>query len=305
MALAGFAAGVILGNQELINPAVWLQVTEKFKQFDLSTLLSWLPSWLIQTIITLLTVWLILWLVRYAVKRLIQPKLAPDLKQWSHRLDPRAIPLRPERRQTLRTLLTNPINLAALAVAGLVGLAHFVGWTNVTLLTGALGLASASLIRDLQGGFQIVFEDVFNLGEKVQISNVATRIEGIVEGINIRTTSIRAPGGELYVVPHGDIRIVRNFSRGDFTTTTIKLKVAATGLNQTLSCLKELGAETVTRLPNLLEPWEVISESGAIGQHIELIIVAKVRFGHTEQVRLDLLALIQERLAEAGIALAD
>jgi hypothetical protein len=98
----------------------------------------------------------------------------------------------------------------------------------------------------------------------------------------------------------------RNFSRGGFTTTKIKLKVVATDLNQTLSCLKEPGAETITRLPDLLEPWEVISESGAIGQHIELIVVAKAaRFGHTEQVRLNLLALIQARLAEAGITLAD
>src|SRR6185503_12436759 len=153
MALVCFVAGVILGNQEFMNLAVWLQMAEKFNQGDWLAFLAWLPSWLLQVMIVLLTVWVGLWLVRYVAKRLIQPKLGPELKQWSHRLDPRAIPLRPERRETLRSLVTNPINLTALAVAGLVGLANFVGWTNVTLLTGALGLASASLIRDLQSGF--------------------------------------------------------------------------------------------------------------------------------------------------------
>jgi small-conductance mechanosensitive channel len=103
-------------------------------------------------------------------------------------------------------------------------------------------------------------------------------VEGIIEGINVRTTSIRAPGGELYVGSHGEIRVVRNFSGGDFVTTKIKLKVAATGLNQTLSCLEKWGEEAVTLLPNLVEPWEVMSESGAIGQHIELIAVVKARF---------------------------
>jgi small-conductance mechanosensitive channel len=305
MALAGFAAGVILGNQEFMNRAVWLQVVDKFKQFDWLALFSWLPPWLLQTMIALLMVWVGLWLVRYVVKRLIQPKLGPDLKQWSHRLDPRAIPLRPERRETLRTLVTNPINLVALAVAGLVGLAHFVGWTNVTLLTGALGLASTSLIRDLQSGFHLVFGDVFNIGEKVQIGEAANRIEGFVEAINLRTTAIRAPGGELYLVPHGDIRTVRNFSRSDFATTSLRLKVIAADLPRTLAYLNDLGQEAETLLPHLLEPWQVISASGAIGQHAELTLLAKARFGQTEQVRLELLALTQERLAKAGITLVD
>jgi small-conductance mechanosensitive channel len=139
----------------------------------------------------------------------------------------------------------------------------------------------------------------------VQIGDAATRLEGIVEGVNIRTTSIRAPGGELYVVPHGEIRIVRNFSRGDFATTSLSLKVAAANLTRTLSCLNDLGQVAAAELPHLLEPWQVISASGALGQHAQLTLLAKARFGQTEQVRLELLALIQERLAEAGITLAD
>lgn len=197
------------------------------------------------------------------------------------------------------------ITLMALVMAGVVGLAHFIGWTNVTLLTGALSLASASLIHDLQSGFQIVFEDTFNLGEKVQIGSIATRIEGVVESISMRTTAIRAPGGELYVVPHGEIRIVRNFSRGEFATTNLRLKVAAADLNDTLSCLKDLSREAVTLLPNLLEPWQVMSASGSIGQHAELTLLARVGFSQQDQVRLDLMALIQEQLAEAGISLVD
>jgi small-conductance mechanosensitive channel len=305
MALGGFAAGIILGNKELMNRIVWRQVGEKFKQFDWLALLSWLPPWLLQTMITLFVVWLILWLVRYVVKRMIQPKLGPELKQWSHRLDPRTIPMRPERRETLRSLITNPITLTAMAVAGLVSLAHFVGWTNVTLLTGALGLASTALIRDLQNGFHLVFGDVFNLGERVQIGEGVNRIEGFVEAINVRTTSIRALGGELYVVPHGEIRIVRNFSRSEFTTTSLRLKVAAADLPSILAYLNDLGQEAIALLPHLLEPWQVISASGSIGQHAELTLLAKARSGQTEQVRLDLLALIQARLAEAGITLVD
>ncbi len=139
----------------------------------------------------------------------------------------------------------------------------------------------------------------------MQIGSIATRIEGVVESISMRTTAIRAPGGELYVAPHGEIRIVRNFSRGEFAATSLKLKIAVADLGRTLSCLNDLGREAVALLPNLLEPWQVISASGAIGQHAELTLLAKASFGQQEQVRLDLMALTQERLAEAGITLVD
>lgn len=99
--------------------------------------------------------------------------------------------------------------------------------------------------------------------------------------------------------------IVRNFSRSEFATTKLKLRVTATELAHTLSCLNNLGQAAVTRLPNLAEPWEVISESGAIGQHVELSVIAKARFGQTEQVRMELLALVQARLTEVGITLVD
>jgi hypothetical protein len=65
-----------------------------------------------------------------------------------------------------------------------------------------------------------------------------------------------------------------------------------------------LGQEAVHVLPNLLEPWQVISEHGEIGQQIELTLLAKARFGQAAELRPRLLALVQERLAEAGIALA-
>jgi hypothetical protein len=47
----------------------------------------------------------------------------------------------------------------------------------------------------------------------------------------------------------------------------------------------------------------VISESGIIGQHTDLTLVAKARFGTAAEMQPRLLALVQERLEEAGVAL--
>jgi hypothetical protein len=55
----------------------------------------------------------------------------------------------------------------------------------------------------------------------------------------------------------------------------------------------------------LLGPWQLISEAGALGEHTELTLLSKTRFGQAADLRPHLLALVQERLATAGIGLVD
>jgi len=128
-------------------------------------------------------------------------------------------------------------------------------------------------------------------------------VEGTIEAVNLRTTLLRAATGELYTVPNGEIRVVRNFSRGRFSTVTVKIKVTAADLEIALDILEELGPEILERLPNMLEPWKIISETGELGGSTELTLVAKARFGHGAEMRPRMLTLVQERFSEAGIEL--
>jgi small conductance mechanosensitive channel len=211
----------------------------------------------------------------------------------------------PERQATLQSLVASAISFLAFAIATLLSLALFVSpntlvWV-VGLFSAAFGLAARPLISDFLAGVSFIFEDTFAVGEKVEILGV----EGVVEEVNLRTTLIRASTGELYVLPNGEVRVVRNFSRGRFSPADIKLKIAATDLERALNLLEELGKEALILLPNLLEPWEVISESGVIGERTELTLVAKARYGKAAEMRPRLLALVHERLAEVGVALTD
>ena len=211
----------------------------------------------------------------------------------------------PERQATQRSLIAGAISFLAFAIATLFSLAQFVSLNTlvwvVGLFSAAFGLGARPLISDFLAGVSFIFEDTFAVGEKVETLGV----EGVVEEVNLRTTLIRASTGELYVVPNGEVRVVRNFSRGRFSPADIKLKIAASDLNHALTLLEELGGEAVVLLPNLLEPWQVISESGVIGERTELILVAKARYGKAAEMRPRLLALVHERLSELGIALTD
>jgi small-conductance mechanosensitive channel len=214
----------------------------------------------------------------------------------------------PERRHTLQSLVANAIKVVALAIATLFSLGLFIERDTLAWLVGlfsaAFGLGARPLISDYLGGLSFIFEDTFAVGEKIEVPGIYP-VEGVVESINLRATSFRAPSGELFVVPNGEIRTVRNFSRGKFSLATIKVKIPSSQLGAAVSLLEELGREAVVLLPNLIEPWQIISPEGVIGHNTELSLVAKARFGMAAEMRPRLLNLVQERLVEASITLED
>ena len=154
----------------------------------------------------------------------------------------------------------------------------------VGLFSAAFGLGARPLISDYLAGISFIFEDTFAVGEKIELPGIHS-VEGVIEAISLRTTSFRAVSGELFVVPNGEIRTVRNFSRGKFSVTNITFRINASDLGKALPFLEELGNEAVSLLPNLLEPWQVISESGVIGQETELTLIAKAKFGMASEMR--------------------
>jgi len=175
----------------------------------------------------------------------------------------------------------------------------------VGLFSAAFGLGARPLLADFLTGVGFMFEDTFDVGEKVELVGLGGGVEGVVEAVNLRTTLIRAPTGESFTVPNGEVRIVRNFSRGRFSMANITLKTAAEDLPRALALLQAIGEEAVTMLPNLLEPWQVISETGAIGKQTELTLITKTKFGKAAEMRPRLLAYVNEEFARAGISLSD
>ena len=81
---------------------------------------------------------------------------------------------------------------------------------SASVLGVALGFGSQSLVKDIIGGFFILFENQFSVGELVKTGEFT----GTIEETGIRTTQIRAWGGELHIIPNGSITAVTNFSRG-------------------------------------------------------------------------------------------
>jgi len=238
----------------------------------------------------------------FLLKRLARPLVKLGNLAPSHRRSS------PERQKTLRSLLYSMINLLAFIGAMLASMALYIEANTLVWVVGlfgtAFGFGARPIVSDYLSGFSFLFEDTFAVGEKIEV--VGTNpLEGVVEAITLRTTMLRSPSGELNVVPNGEIRSVRNFSRGKFSMAHITLKIQASDLNNALTILEALADEAVLLLPNLIEPWQVTSLAGVMGQYTELTLIAKARFGKAADMRPRLLALAQERLLEVDIQLVN
>lgn len=123
--------------------------------------------------------------------------------------------LRPsERREkTLMKLLENALAYIVYFAAIIAVLSAFeIEVTGLLAGAGVLGLAvgfgAQSLVKDIISGFFIIFEDQFSVGDYVQIGEAL----GTVEEIGLRTTKVSAYGGEIYIIPNGNIAEVVNYS---------------------------------------------------------------------------------------------
>jgi small-conductance mechanosensitive channel len=124
------------------------------------------------------------------------------------------------------SLKTIDINLGPLiAGAGIVGV--------------ALGFGAQSLVKDFISGIFMLLEDQYGVGDIVDVGPAT----GIVEGITLRTTRLRAVDGVLWHVPNGEIARVGNLSQ-QWSRSLLDIPVAyGTDLNQAISVIKSTADE--------------------------------------------------------------
>lgn len=227
--------------------------------------------------------------------RLLRAKQRGELE--AHKLDGRAV-----------RLLSGLIRLLTYVGLVLTLLGLFVGASSllwfVGLFSAGFGIGARPLISDYLTGIIMIFDESLEIGDKVEFPGVTGgSVIGIVESIDLRTTLIRARSGEPLVVPNGEIRVIRNFSRSNYSEIKVSFHVRSADAHRAVDVLDGMAADAVLLLENLLEPWTVLSQDGVMGATTSLEIVAHARFGTGAIIRPRLMILAQERLAEHGIAL--
>jgi moderate conductance mechanosensitive channel len=125
-------------------------------------------------------------------------------------------PVEMERRVvTLQRLAGRVAGVVIVIVAALMVLEKFdidIGpaVAGLGILGVAVGFGAQTLIRDWLAGIFIVTENQYSAGDLVRIAGV----EGVVEDLSLRRTTVREPDGTLHTVPNGQIIVASNLSRG-------------------------------------------------------------------------------------------
>jgi small conductance mechanosensitive channel len=84
----------------------------------------------------------------------------------------------------------------------------------------AIGLAAQTIVKDVLNGILIIVEDQFNVGDTVKLAG----LNGVVESMTLRKTTVRDADGTLYVIPNSQITTVANQSAG-YSVATVNLRV--------------------------------------------------------------------------------
>ena len=120
-----------------------------------------------------------------------------------------------QRVESLSSVLRSVVSFGIFIVAGFMILGE-VGIELGPLLAGAgivgvaLGFGAQSLVGDFLSGIFILVEDQFGVGDDVNLDNETI---GVVEGVSLRTTRVRAIDGTLWHIPNGEIRRAGNASQ--------------------------------------------------------------------------------------------
>ena len=133
-------------------------------------------------------------------------------------------------------------------IIGFIVLLHVLSIFNINLtplLASAgvvgvgIGLGAQSIFKDMLNGIFILIEDQYNVGEVVKVAG----LQGTVEDLTLRCTTLRDGDGTVYIIPNSQIATVSNLSR-DYSVAGINLNVdASADPDKVMAVLKSVALE--------------------------------------------------------------
>lgn len=216
--------------------------------------------------------------------------------------------LPPGRRHTMHQILSSIVALSAILLAVLLSMGQFIARTDLAIvvaaLTSSLAWGARLPIGDLLGGLGNMFESNLAVGDHIRYKQFERYVDGLVESVDLRFLSVRARTGELTSIPFGELRVFRNYSRGEFLGIYIAVPIAATDLSRAVTLLNELAPDSMDLVPYLIEPWQPMSLEGEMGAILDIYLFGKTTQEWEDELQLAMHTVVHEKFRGAGIRLA-
>jgi small conductance mechanosensitive channel len=212
-----------------------------------------------------------------------------------------------ERRQQLSTIVETVKWVANVVIIGavvLMVLSKFVDITPILASAGVAGLAvslgAQTLIKDLLGGAIVLIENLYNVGDVIEVGDV----RGGVERLTLRATYVRGVDGSLHVVPNGEVRIVSNVTKG-WSRAIVEIGVAyEEDLDRVLGLLEDEAqafAEEPDVAPNLVGPPVVLGPLELGDWAVTIRVMLKTKPGTHWDIGRELKKRVLARMDREGV----
>ena len=172
-------------------------------------ILEWLSGAPLRVFSVLVAAWIAQSIGHRAIVRAVNKLATADLKPG-----PGFAKRQSERARTTGSVLTSILKAAVWIIAIAMILGEF-GFNlgpviaSAGVIGVAIGLGAQTLVRDILSGIFMLIEDQYGVGD--QISTL--EIEGVVEKVGLRITTIRDKKGVLWYVRNGEILVIGNASQ--------------------------------------------------------------------------------------------
>jgi len=206
------------------------------------------------------------------------------------------------KRKTLASLLKSIAKYVTYFMA-VINVLEILGVNTTSLLTAAgvgglaVGFGAQNLVKDVISGFFLIFEDQYNVGDYVEIAGVS----GIVDEIGLRTTKVRDFGGQIHIVPNGEIKLVTNYSRG-MMRALVNISISyEEDFNKALKVMEEVCQQVKARRKDILEGPTVLGISNLGPSEVVVSILAKTEPMQQWSVEREIRKAVLEKFTEEGI----
>jgi small-conductance mechanosensitive channel len=149
-----------------------------------------------------------------------------------------------KKKKTLIPLFNTTIKIAAAFIGGIVVLDQL-GVNTRPILAGAgivglaVGFGAQTLVKDVINGLFILLQDLISVGDVAVFGDKG----GLVEGVGLRTVTLRDLSGNVHVIPNSSIETVTNMTKG-YSRYVFDVGVAyREDVDEVMEVLREIGEE--------------------------------------------------------------
>ncbi len=208
---------------------------------------------------------------------------------------------------TLSSVVESLGRLIILVIAGMMVLSK-IGLNIAPLLASAgvvgiaIGLGAQSLIRDFIGGFLILIEDQFGVGDVISVNGFV----GTVEHLSLRRTGLRGLDGSFTIVPNGDVRAVQNLTK-DWSRAVVDIDISYDDdVDHAINVLTEL-LDGIQEDPDLgsavLEPANILGVQALGPYQVTIRLMVKTKPMEQWRVQRELRRRIKLALTSSGVTI--